>query len=123
MFFKVASDISLSIHMVFVLFVIFGGVLVFKWRRVLFFHLPCLFWGCCIEFFGWTCPLTPLENYFRQKAGESIYESDFIDKYIYTIIYPENLSTELQTQLGIVLIIFNFIVYSAVFLSRKFNIR
>ena len=73
MFFKVASDISLAIHLVFVLFVIFGGIFVFKWKRMLFFHLPCLLWGCCIEFFGWICPLTPLENYFRQKAGGLVY--------------------------------------------------
>ena len=121
MFFKVASDISLAIHLVFVLFVIFGGIFVFKWKRMLFFHLPCLLWGCCIEFFGWICPLTPLENYFRHKAGGLVYDSGFTDRYIYPIIYPENLSTGLQTKLGLLLVIFNFIIYSAVLLSKRLN--
>jgi len=119
MFFKLASDISLIIHLIFIFFVVFGGILIFKWKRMLFLHPPCFLWGCCIEFFGWTCPLTPLENYFRQKAGEPTYASDFTDRYIYPIIYPENLSTELQTQLGVLLVIFNLMVYVAVLFSKK----
>ena len=64
------ADVVLLIHLAFVLFVLFGGLLALKWRSAIWFHLPAAAWGVFIEFSGWVCPLTPLENWLRTEAGE-----------------------------------------------------
>jgi uncharacterized membrane protein YhhN len=70
------ADLVLLIHLSFVLFVIGGGLLVLKWPRIGWLHLPAAAWGALIEFTGWICPLTPLENRFLIQSGKSAYEGD-----------------------------------------------
>ncbi len=85
------ADFLVVLHLGFILFVILGGFLVQKWRRVLLIHLPAVVWGVLIEFQGWICPLTPLEQKFRMAAGEEGYSGGFIQHYLLPIIYPDAL--------------------------------
>lgn len=78
MLYKIAADLTLVAHFAFIVFILFGGLLVFRWRWAALLHLPTVAYGAAIEFIGWVCPLTPLENDFRQMAGESGYEGGFI---------------------------------------------
>ena len=57
----------------FILFVVLGGLLVFRWPTVKWFHIPAVLWGVLIEFSGWICPLTPLENKLRIAGGKNGY--------------------------------------------------
>ena len=59
---RLAADAVALLHLAFVLFVVFGGLPVWRWPRLAGLHLPAVLWGGWIEFSGWTCPLTPLEN-------------------------------------------------------------
>jgi hypothetical protein len=71
--YSLIADLVLIVHFAFVLFVALGGLLVLRWPRVAWAHVPSAAWGTAIEFSGWICPLTPLENRLRAFAGESTY--------------------------------------------------
>jgi hypothetical protein len=105
------ADAVLVIHLAFVVFVLFGAFLVLKWRWVAWLHLPTAFWGAYVEFSGRYCPLTPLENELRQRAGEAGYSGGFIDHYVTGWIYPDGLTREMQIVVGAVVVIVNAVVY------------
>jgi len=85
-----------------------------KWKWIVFLHLPCALWGILIEFYGWICPLTPLEQQLRLAGGEAGYSGGFIDHYIVSIIYPSGLTHEVQIILGTIVILINIAAYSFV---------
>jgi hypothetical protein len=111
MVYRVLADLMVVLHLAFILFVIVGALLVLKWRWLIFIHIPAALWGALIEFMDWICPLTPLENSFRHKAGQSGYEGGFIDHYLIPIIYPEGLTSSLQFILGAGVIVLNVAIY------------
>ena len=111
---KLIADILVLFHIGFILFVIFGGFLVVRWRLFIWLHLPCAIWGALIEFAGWICPLTPLENRLRNSAGSSGYSGGFIENYIIPLIYPTELTREIQYALGFGVIAINLCAYGLV---------
>lgn len=115
---KFSADLLVVIHFAFILFVIFGGLLVLKWGKVSILHIPCALWGALIEFRGWICPLTPLENHFREAAGGAGYAGGFIDHYLVPIIYPEGLTQGVQVALGVIVLVINLSVYGVVLYRR-----
>lgn len=115
----VGADIIVLVHFAFVLFVLFGGVLLVWWRRLVWLHLPAVIWGVLIELTGWICPLTPYENQLRKQAGLEMYDGDFVMRYIMPILYPEDLTRSLQIILGFVVLLINAICYFYVFKIKK----
>jgi len=103
------------VHLGFVLFVVLGGLIVARWRRVAWVHLPAAAWAAWVEFADWVCPLTPLENWLREQGGGTTYSSSFIEHYLLPILYPESLSRELQWVLGGAVLLINVVVYIIVF--------
>ncbi len=99
------------LHLGFIIFVVAGGFLVLKWRWLIFIHIPAVIWGALIEFQGWLCPLTPLEQQFRQSGGQAGYTGGFIEHYIIPIVYPSELSYEIQIILGAFVVVVNVAVY------------
>jgi hypothetical protein len=111
MWYSWLADLILCIHVGFVLFVVFGGLLTLRWRWIAWLHLPAATWGAVVEFTGWICPLTPLENWLRALGGEATYRSDFIAQYLLPVLYPEDLTQDLQLLLGTGVVILNTAVY------------
>lgn len=105
------ADLVLILHLGFVVFVLCGGLLVLRWRRLAWLHLPAAAWGAVVEFTGWICPLTPLENWLRQQAGETGYRSDFVAYYLVPVLYPGDLTPNVQLILGSVVLAINISVY------------
>lgn len=105
------ADIIVGIHFLFILFVILGGLLVIHWPKTAIIHLPAAIWGAAVELFGWICPLTPLENHFRNLAGGHSYSGDFVANYLIPVIYPPNLTPSIQKTLGVMVILINVIFY------------
>jgi len=105
------ADLVLVVHLVFVVFVLCGGLLVLKWRWIARLHLPAVVWGAVVEFTGWICPLTPLENWLRVQGGEASYQDDFTTRYLLPILYPVDLTRDVQLLLGTVVIAVNAAVY------------
>ena len=91
-----------------------GGLLVLRWPRVAWLHLPCAVWGEIVEWMGWICPLTPLENRLRRAAGETGYRGGFVEEYLVPVIYPDALTRELQLLAGAFVLALNLAVYGLV---------
>lgn len=115
---RVLADAVLIGHFAFVLFVVAGGVLVLRWPRLVWLHLPAAAWGVAIEFGGWICPLTPLENRLRELAGSGAYQGDFIAHYLLAVLYPQGLTRQVQGLLGGAVLAINTLVY-AIWLRRR----
>src|SRR5512137_399614 len=105
------ADAVVVFHFLFIAFVVAGGSLVLRRPWVAWVHLPAAFWGAFIEFAGWICPLTPLENYLRSLGGGSIYRGDFIEQYLVPVIYPSSLTAFVQYVFGGLVIAINLIIY------------
>lgn len=116
------ADAVLVLHFAFVLFVVAGGLLVLKWPWVAWLHIPAAAWGVAIEFAGWICPLTPLENQLRQEAGMEPYAGDFIARYLMPVIYPEGLTRDAQLTMGLAALLLNAAIYTLV-IRRRFARR
>lgn len=112
------SDAVVVVHFAFVIFVVIGGLLMLRWWRVIFLHLPAIIWGALVEFTHWICPLTYLENWLRQQAGAAAYRGDFVTHYLLPILYPAHLTAHVQILLGGLVIIINVTIYGAVLWHR-----
>jgi len=114
----VMADVVLILHFTFILFVILGAVLVLRWKRLAWIHIPCAVWGAWVEFQGSICPLTPLENRLRRLGGEAGYSGGFIEHYVVPLIYPSGLTRRTQIQLGLVVVAINIAVYGLIYWRR-----
>ena len=110
--YRLLANAVVVFHALFILFVLFGGFLAWRWRWVAALHLPCAVWGMLIEYRGWICPLTPLENTLRAKAGEHGYSGGFVEHYLLPAIYPSGLTSRVQVMLGTFVLVVNALAYT-----------
>jgi hypothetical protein len=115
---RLAADALVVIHLGFILFVLLGGLLLLRWPRLLWLHLPAVAWGVTVEFFHLLCPLTPWENQLRQAAGDAGYEGGFIEHYLIPVIYPAGLTPQVQLWLGGFVMLINVAVYAYLLMVR-----
>jgi hypothetical protein len=111
MLYGVFADLVIVAHLAFVLFAVFGGLLVLRWKRWAWLHVPAVLWAALIEFAGWVCPLTPLENWLRARGGGIVYQSGFVEHYILPLLYPAVLTRRLQIALGLFVLGINLGIY------------
>jgi len=116
-----SADIVVLLHLGFILFVALGGLLVLRWPRLAWAHLPAVVWGALVEFTGWICPLTPLENRLRVAAGDLAYTGGFIERYIVPIVYPTGLTRGMQLALGTAVIVINLAIYCTFLIRPRAN--
>jgi hypothetical protein len=114
MLYRLAADAVVVAHLLFTAFVVLGGLLVLRWPRVAFLHLPAAVWGAAIEFGGWICPLTPLEVGLRHAAGGGGYAGGFVEHYLLPLLYPAQFPRASRIMLGTVVIAANLAVYALV---------
>jgi hypothetical protein len=119
---RVLADVAVVVHLVFVAFVVLGGLLVLRWPGAAWLHLPAAAWGAWVELAGWVCPLTPLENWLRRQGGEPAYTSGFVEHYVLPLLYPVSLPREVQLALGASVLLVNALIY-AVVLHRRGRAR
>lgn len=108
---RLAADTITLLHFAFLLFVGLGGLLVWRWPRLAWLHVPAGLWGVWIELSGGVCPLTPLENRLRRAAGEAGLEGGFIEHYVVSLLYPPGLERWHQVVLGLLVLTVNATVY------------
>jgi hypothetical protein len=111
MLYRVLADLVIMVHLAFVLFAVLGGLLVLRWKRCAWLHVPAVLWAALIEFAGWICPLTPLENWLRVRGGAIAYRSGFVEHYILPLLYPAVLTRQLQIVLGLFVLGINLGIY------------
>ena len=119
MIYRLLADFVLIVHAAFVVFVMLGALLVLRWPRVAWVHVPVVLWGAGIEFLGGICPLTPLENHWRRLAGEEGYPGDFVEHYVVSLLYPDGLTRTAQIVLGLLALAVNVAIYLVVLRRRR----
>ena len=119
MLWRILADALLVLHMAFIAFVVLGGLLVLRWPRLAWLHVPIALWGAAIEFGSWICPLTPLEKRLRQLGGEAGYDGGFIDHYLMSAIYPQGLTRWHQLVAGLLVVAINAAVYVLLWRRRR----
>ncbi len=110
--YRLLADAVVAFHGLFIVFVILGSFLAWRWRFVAVVHIPCALWGMLIEYRGWICPLTPLENSLRMRAGQAGYSGGFIEHYLVPAIYPSGLTPRIQAALGTAVVVINVFTYA-----------
>ena len=119
--YEIAANLTLIVHFAFILFVVFGALLFFVAKKIIFVHIPAFIWGFYIELTHSICPLTDLENWFLKKANLTAYSEGFIQNYLVSIVYPTELTKNLQIHLGMALLIINIIIYGLIISKIKKN--
>jgi hypothetical protein len=113
------ADLVVAIHFAFVIFVVVGALFVLRWPRLAWIHVPAAIWGVLIEYAGWICPLTPLENWLRRAGGQASYEGGFVEQYVIPVLYPLGLTRGTQWVLGTIVLAVNVGVYGWLILRRR----
>lgn len=111
MLYRLLADLVVALHVCFVAFVVAGGFLVLLRPALVWVHVPAAVWGTLIEYVGWECPLTPLENMLRRRGGAAGYAGGFIDHYVLPVLYPIGLTRHVQMILGTLVVAVNVVVY------------
>ena len=110
--YRLVANAVVVFHALFILFVVLGGFIAWRWRWVAALHIPCALWGMLIEYRGWICPLTPLENTLRARAGQQGYSGGFVEHYLLPAIYPSGLTPRIQAVLGTAVLVINAVAYT-----------
>lgn len=118
-FYLLLADAVLLAHLLFIVFALLGGLLWLRRMRLAWLHVPAMLWAVLVEWNGWICPLTPLENRLLALGGASPYQGGFIAQYLLPLLYPQQLTVEIQLILGGVVVLFNLVIYSLVFYYRR----
>ena len=113
------ADLLVVLHLLFVVFVGLGGLLLLRWPSVAWAHLPAVVWGAAIELTGGICPLTPLEQELRRRAGEGTWHGDFVSHYLLPVLYPAGLTRGAQLRLAVLVVAVNLAIYAAVLRRRR----
>lgn len=119
MLFQISADLVVIVHLLFILFVLFGSLLALYGRWVIWVHVPVVLWGIGIEVIEWVCPLTPLENRLRISAGQEGYAGGFVEHYLLSVIYPDGLTREVQLLLGCTVLLINAVLYGFVVIRKR----
>lgn len=119
MFYRFAADAVLLLHLAFIVFVVAGGLLAFRYRWMAWIHLPAAAWGAYVELAGRLCPLTTLENLYRTRAGQSGYAESFVEHYLVPLIYPSGLTRGTQYAAAAVVIVVNLLIYGLLMRRRS----
>ena len=119
MIYRILADIMVVAHLAFIGFVLLGGLLVWRWPKLVWVHLPCALWGVLVEFTGWICPLTPLENTWRSRGGQASYDESFVEHYLLPVVYPPGLTRGAQIVIGSAVVVLNLVAYAMLIRRRR----
>lgn len=117
--FALLAGLVVLIHFAFVVFAASGALLALRWRWIPWVHLPAVAWAAFIEFSGGICPLTPLENDLRARAGLEFYSGDFVARHLFPVLYPDGLTREAQCVIGAAVLAVNLVLYGWLWGSRR----
>jgi hypothetical protein len=120
MLYRLAADGVVIVHALFIVFTVLGGLLLLKWPKLMILHIPAAAWGVIVQVaVGGRCPLTPLENYFREKGLEPGIGESFIDHYVTSLIYIDEPPAWVHPTLGVLVLAVNATVYTILFVRWR----
>jgi hypothetical protein len=115
--FRVLANAVVVVHLLFIAFILLGGLFALRWTRLAWIHLPLGAWGVLVQWMSWICPLTPLENSLRARSGEPTYDEGFVEHYLVPVLYPVGIGQRTHIVLGVIVLGTNAVIY-ALLLAR-----
>ena len=116
--YSIAAAGVLGLHLLFIVWVMFGALVTRRRPFLRWLHLGSLVWGALVEILPWTCPLTPAENWLRTRAGIGSYQGGFLLHYLDSLVYPDVPPTLLMVVAAAVCL-FNLGIYAVRFRRRR----
>jgi len=111
MLYRIAADITVILHLLWITFLIFGAFIGRKFKWIKRLHIGGIILALVFQFFGWYCPLTHLEIRLRKMHDPSqSYSGSFIIHYVEKIVYL-NMSPGVILALTIILAIVSVWLY------------
>ena len=104
------ATLILSLHALFILWVIFGALLTRARPILCWLHIGSLVWGILTELTLLPCPLTLLENWLESRAGIQPYQGGFLLHYLDKLVYPD-IPVEVLTAAAVLVCLINLAVY------------
>ncbi len=117
--YRLLADAVVFLHLAFIAFIVFGGILALRWPWFAWVHLPLAFWGVVVQWMRWICPLTPLENWFRAHGGGRAYREGFVEHYLMPVLYPVGIGPRLHIALGALVLGMNALIYAVVLVRMR----
>ncbi len=112
-FYRIAADMTVTLHLAYVAFVVLGLVTIvagyfrsWSWVRNRWFrgmHLTMILVVVVEAWVGVVCPLTTLEHFLRERAGETTYSGSFVANAVHDLLFfdlPEWGFTVIYTAFG-----------------------
>ena len=112
---SIAADAVLVGHALFALFAVFGALLTLIDRRVALFHLLVVAWSSLVNLAHWTCPLTPLEQNLRERAGQLGFKDGWLKYYIEPWLRPLGMPRHMELVAGVSIVVWNAFLYGLLF--------
>jgi hypothetical protein len=94
--YQLLTKAIIGLHFAWLLYIVLGGFLAWRWPRLIWPHLAAAVWGAGIALGVLECPLTAAENWARAKAGDDVSAAGFIDRFVEGVIYPQQYTRILQ---------------------------
>jgi hypothetical protein len=116
---RLAAELVLLFHFVFVVLAVFGALGVLIAPGWIWVHLPIVIWSSVVNLAGWTCPLTPLENRLREASGGKAYEGGFVHHYLGPLVYPKGMPRRMERIAGVSILLWNGLLYGGIFWWRS----
>jgi Protein of Unknown function (DUF2784) len=86
--YQVLAVVVLTMHLGWIVWVIFGWVVTRNRPILRSFHILSLIYSILIENLPWSCPLTVAETRFEELGGIQPYHEPFLVHYLEALIYP-----------------------------------
>ena len=103
--FRLLGDFVVVLHLAFIIFIAGGALLAWRWRWIVWLHLPSVAWGAAIVVIGFECPLTPLEKELRERGRGPVYQGGFVDRYLENVVYPEDYTPHLRALAAVLIVV------------------
>ena len=103
--YRTLADGAVVLHFGFLAFLVVGGLVALRWRRVVWAHLAAVGWSIGILTVGQTCPLTALERWATVRAGGEATREGFIDRYVEDVVYPGSLTGPVRAAVALVVVL------------------
>lgn len=97
--FPLLVDVAVGLHYSFLAFLVTGGFLSLRRRRLLGLHVGAALWSTAILAIGQPCPLTALEDWARGSSS-----GGFIDRHVTGVLYPAAWETAVQLVVAVVVL-------------------
>lgn len=115
--YRVAAQLILLLHILFVLVAMFGGFGLLFCKTWMWIHIPVLLWATAVNLFGWICPLTPLEKKLWRAGGRDEYKGGFLVHYFGPFLNLNVAARRVEVLTGVIVLVWNLVIYSGIWLG------